>query len=246
MSNEATEEVIRAKNRGLLVWGETLAAGLGTDGTKLWDEDWDVACRYVMSPTLSADPNTKTQLMKYLNSGAIDVVGTDNCTFCLQQRKLGIEGFNKIPNGVNGLEDRMSVVWTKGVRQGLLNENQFVDTTSSKAAKIFNMYPRKGVIRPGADADVVVWDPNSSRIISAHTHHHKVDYNVFEGMKVYGKADYTFSNGNLVWDGKNFHNQGKGKYIARPMHGFVYSRHSAWTAVNNPLNFKVDRSGKAK
>jgi dihydropyrimidinase len=121
MSKEASEEVVRARNKGLLVYSETLAATLGTDGTKLWDKDWDVAARYVMSPCLSPDPNTKTQIMKYIQSGMIDVVGTDNCTFCTDQKRMGLGQFNKIPNGVNGLEDRLSVVWTKGVKAGLLS-----------------------------------------------------------------------------------------------------------------------------
>lgn len=123
----------------------------------------------------------------------------------------------------------MAVVWTKGVRAGLLSENQFVDVTSSKAAKIFNMFPDKGIIRQGADADVVVWDPDHRKIISAKNHHHKVDFNVFEGMEVYGKACYTFSRGNLVWDGSNFLNQGKGKYVSRKTGGFAYARHKMYT-----------------
>ena len=117
---------MRAKNKGQIVFGETLAATVGTDGRKLFDKDWDVAARYVMSPCLNPDPTVKVQIMKYLNSGVIDVVGTDNCTFCTEQKQLGKDNFAKIPNGVNGLEDRMSVVWTKGVRAGLLSENQFV------------------------------------------------------------------------------------------------------------------------
>lgn len=104
------------------------------------------------------------------------------------------------------------------------------------------MYPRKGIIRVGSDADVVVWDPNHKKTISAANHHHKVDFNIFEGQQVYGKADYTFSNGNLVWNGKDFLNQQKGKYIQRSPFGYVYSRHKAWTQTNDPLNFKVDRS----
>ena len=118
-----------------------------------------------MSPSLNPDPTVKTQIMKYLNSGVIDVVGTDNCTFCTEQKRVGKDAFNKIPNGVNGLEDRLSLVWTKGVKAGLLSENQFVEKTSSRAAQIFNMYPRKGIIRVGADADVVIWDPNHKRTI---------------------------------------------------------------------------------
>ena len=199
-----------------------------------------------MSPCLNPDPTTKVQIMKYLQSGVIDTVGTDNCTFCIEQKRLGINGFNKIPNGVNGLEDRLSVVWTKGVKQGLLSENQFVEVTSTKAAKIFNMYPHKGIIRVGADADVVVWDPAAKKTISCKTHHQKVDYNVFEGMEVEGLAKYTFSNGNLVWNGKEFLNQQKGKYFARKPFGHVYGRHADWRRVNDPLNFKVDRSNPEK
>lgn len=182
-----------------------------------------------MSPSLNPDPNVKTQLMKYLSSGVIDVIGTDNCTFCTENKRLGQNDFTKIPNGVNGLEDRLSLVWTKGVRTGLLSENQFVEKTSSRAAQIFNMYPRKGIIRVGSDADVVVWNPNHKKTISAANHHHKVDFNIFEGQEVYGKADYTFSKGNLVWNGKNFLNQQKGKYVKRSPFGYVYSRHKAWT-----------------
>lgn len=136
----------------------------------------------------------------------------------------------------------MSIVWTKGVKQGLLSENQFVEATSTRAAQIFNMYPNKGVIREGADADVVIWDPNASRIISAATHHQQIDFNIFEGLHVYGKTVNTFSKGELVWDGKNFLNQQKGKYIPRGTHGYTFRRHAAWTAFNDPLNFKVDRS----
>lgn len=179
MSKDASDEVMRARNKGLLVYSQTLASTIGTDGLKLWDKDWDVAARYVMSPCLSPDPTTKTHIMKYIQSGIIDVVGTDNCTFCTDQKRMGKDQFNKIPNGVNGLEDRLSLVWTKGVKSGLLSENQFVDATSTKAAKIFNMYPRKGAIRAGADADIVIWDPNYKHTISHKTHHQKVDHNIF-------------------------------------------------------------------
>ena len=106
---------------------------------------------------------------------------------------------------------------------------------------IFNLYPKKGLIRVGADADVVVWDPDFKKVISAKTHHHKTDFNIFEGLEVYGKAAYTFSNGNLVWNGKDLLNQHKGKYIKRDPFGYVFRRHSNYTQTNDPLNFKVDR-----
>lgn len=111
------------------------------------------------------------------------------------------------------------------MRSGLISENQFVQATSSRAAQIFNMYPQKGTIRVGSDADIVIWDPNYSRVISAATHHHKNDFNIFEGLEVYGKAEHTFSNGRLVWDGKNFLNQHQGKYIKRGTFGYTYNRH---------------------
>lgn len=104
------------------------------------------------------------------------------------------------------------------------------------------MYPQKGTIRVGADADIVIWDPNFSKVISAATHHHKADFNIFQGLEVFGRAEHTFSNGKLVWDGKNFLNQHQGKYISRGSFGYTYRRHEAWTKTNDPINFKVDRS----
>ena len=119
----------------------------------------------------------------------------------------------------------MPVVWTKGVRAGLLSENQFVETVSTKAAKIFNMFPRKGIIRSGSDADIVIWDPNFKKTITARNQIQKVDSNIFEGLEVYGKSLITFSNGKIVWRDDKFLNQKQGKYIKRPPFGFVYGRH---------------------
>jgi dihydropyrimidinase len=179
MSKSSSDEVLRAKLRGNLVFSETLAASLGISGEGLWDKDWNTASRYVMSPPISPDPTTKTHLMKMINSHVIDVVGTDNCTFCTEQKQLGRQDFRKIPNGVNGIEDRLSIVWTKGVRTGLISENDFVRSTSTQAARLFNMYPNKGVIRKGADADVVVWNPEANKVISKDNHSQNIDYNIF-------------------------------------------------------------------
>ena len=127
---------------------------------------------------------------------------------------MGKDDFTKIPNGVNGLEDRMAVIWERGVHTGVMSKERFVDVTSTTAAKIFNLYPQKGVIQPGSDADIVVWDPSKSRTISAKTHHHAVDFNIFEGMNVHGIADYVITNGRIVVEeGELKVVQGLGRYI---------------------------------
>ena len=177
MSKDAADEVVRARNRGNLLFGETLCAALGIDGKELWNKDWDTAAGHVMSPPLNPDPTTKTYLMRLLQSNALQTVATDNCTFCQQQKRMGRDDFTKIPNGLNGIEDRLSIVWTKGVKQGLLSPSDFVRVTSTNAAQIFNLYPRKGVIAEGADADVVIWNGEKERILSKHTHHQAVDFN---------------------------------------------------------------------
>ncbi|EPB68954.1 phenylhydantoinase domain protein [Ancylostoma ceylanicum] len=152
-----------------------------------------------MSPPLSRHPSTKDALMDMLAAGELHLVGTDNCTFTCKQKQLGMSDFTKIPNGLNGLEDRMSVVWEKGVHRGKIDPMRFVQITSSAAAKIFNIYPRKGRIAIGSDADVVIWNPNQSRTVSKATHHHAIDYNVFEGQVLHGVAETTISRGKIVW-----------------------------------------------
>jgi dihydropyrimidinase len=145
-------------------------------------------------------------------------------------------------NGVNGLQDRLSVVWNNGVVPGLLTPCRFVQVVSTNVAKLFGCYPRKGVIRPGSDADIVVWDPNAIRTVSAKTHMHRVDFNIFEGMKLQGVAEVTISRGRVVWENNNIvldEHLGKGQYIPRQpfAHAFdsVQYRENARDAEEKPV-----------
>uniref|UniRef100_A0A915M135 dihydropyrimidinase n=1 Tax=Meloidogyne javanica TaxID=6303 RepID=A0A915M135_MELJA len=185
----------RQSNGGLPIFGEPIAAGLALDGSHYFNEDFSHAAAFVLS-------------------GQLDLVATDNCTFTCQQKRMGLGDFTKIPNGVNGVEDRMSLVWEKGVCSGKLNPMRFVAVTSTMAAKIFNIYPQKGRIQEGSDADIVIWNPNSNRKISAKTHHHATDFNVFEGMEVRGVAEVTISRGKVVWNcGELKVEAGWGKFV---------------------------------
>ena len=247
MSKASAFEIKRAIDKGTPVFGETLAAALGADGRPTWNTDWDIAGPHVMSPPLNPDPTVKEHLMQHIHSGSIHTVGSDNCTFCLNQKKIGLNDFTKIPNGVNGIEDRMSVMWTLGVKKGHITPGEFIKATSTNAAQIFNLYPNKGIIAEGSDADVVVWNGNDERVISKNTHHQAVDHNIFEGMVVSGTAEKTFSRGNLVFDIKSgFSNLHKGKYIPRKPYGFSFDRIEERDKRLNPLNFKVNRDGLSK
>ncbi|CAG5078213.1 Oidioi.mRNA.OKI2018_I69.PAR.g8931.t1.cds [Oikopleura dioica] len=228
MSKSAGKVVSEMRRDGKVVFGEPIAASLGTDGTNYWHKCWRHAAAHVMGPPLRPDPSTPKILMKQLACGELECTGTDNCTFNANQKALGKDDFRKIPNGVNGVEDRMAVIWTKGVHSGIMDENRYVAVTSTNAAKVFNMYPQKGIIQVGSDADIVVWNPNRSRTISKDTHHQAVDWNIFEGLEIHGIAEKVISRGVLAYefDGDKFHvEQGHGKYVPRqPYSEYVYNR----------------------
>ena len=215
-AKESLGEVIRARNEGQRVFGEVLAGHLLVDDSVYLNADFDTAAAHVMSPPFRPKGH-QDALWRGLQSGNLQTTATDHCCFCADQKAMGKDDFTKIPNGTGGVENRMEVLWHAGVNTGKLTMNEFVRVTSTNAAQIFNMYPRKGSISVGADADLVIWDPEASKTISAKTHHQNVDYNIFEGMTVRGTASHTISQGKVVFkDGELSVERGAGRYIERP------------------------------
>ncbi|XP_049282143.1 dihydropyrimidinase isoform X1 [Anopheles funestus] len=247
MSKSAGIEVARARRRynGTGIFGETLAAALGTDGTHYHDKCWHHAAAHVLSPPLRPDPTTPEFLMKLLAQDDLQTTGSDNCTFNRNQKELGLKDFSKIPNGVNGVEDRMSVVWEKGVQSGLIDPQRFVAITSTNAAKIFNLYPRKGRIAPGSDADLVIWDPKAVRTISASTHHQACDFNIFEGMKCHGVPEFVIVRGRVCVEYELIRvAEGQGLFLETPVYpSFVYDALNGVSRPEDESDEKHTRNG---
>ena len=219
---ESLEAITRARRDGQRAFGEVLAGHLLVDDSVYRDPDWDTAAAHVMSPPFRPKKHQEA-LWRGLQAGMLQTTATDHCCFCAPQKRMGHNNFTQIPNGTGGIEDRMHVLWHHGVNSGRLTVNEFVAITSTNAAKIFNIYPRKGSISVGADADIAIWDPTRERTISKETHHQNVDFNIFEGMTVKGINTVTISQGKVVYqDGEIRTERGVGRYIDRPTHAPYY------------------------
>jgi dihydropyrimidinase len=213
---DALEAITRARLEGQQVFAEVLAQHLVIDDSVYQNPDWDAAAHYVMSPPFRSKEH-QAALWRGLQAGMLQTTATDHCCFCTSQKRAGVDDFRKIPNGTGGVEDRMGVLWHHGVRTGKLSPSQFVAATSSSCAKIFNIFPQKGAIMAGADADIVIWDPAKTRTISAKTHHQNIDFNIYEGMEITGNAAITLSRGMVVWENDQLQTvRGRGQYVNRP------------------------------
>jgi dihydropyrimidinase len=222
-SEDALNQVREARDRGLPAFAETCPQYL-----LLSIDDMNVpgfeSAKYVFTPPLREKQNLP-KLWDGLKSDNLQVVSTDHCPFCFEDQKaLGKDDFTKIPNGGPGIENRLQLLHHHGVNAGKITLNRFVEIVSTAPARIFGMYPKKGAIAPGGDADIVVWDPKAEHLISAKTHHMRVDYSMFEGFHVQGNARQVFSRGELIVEyGRYVSRTGRGQYLRRAARG------GAWT-----------------
>jgi dihydropyrimidinase len=213
--HDALEKVREARDRGLPVYAETCPQYL-----YLSIENFDVpgfeGAKYVFTPPLREKWHQE-KLWNGLKRDHLQVVSTDHCPFCFkEQKELGRDDFTKIPNGGPGIEHRMSLIYSGGVGAGRFSVNRFVELVSTTPAKLFGLYPRKGTIAVGSDADLVIFDPNRKHTISAKTHHMRVDYSMFEGIEVTGAADTVLSQGRVIVEGDQFLGQpGSGTFLKR-------------------------------
>ena len=238
---QSHEAIRRARQNGKRVYGEPLIQHLTLDESEYANPDWDHAARRVMSPPFR-NKQHQDSLWAGLQAGSLQVVATDHCAFTTEQKRFGVGDFTQIPNGTGGLEDRMPMLWTYGVATGRLTMNEFVAVTSTNIAKILNIYPRKGAILEGSDADIVVWDPEREKTISADNQQSAIDYNVFEGKKVKGLPRFTLTKGFVAIEESEIKTQeGHGEFVKREPFQAVNKALSKWKEVTAPR--KVQRTG---
>ncbi|HEY7834539.1 MAG TPA: amidohydrolase family protein, partial [Ktedonobacterales bacterium] len=222
----AADAIKYARARGSRVWGETCVQYFFFTKDDLARPGFEGA-KWVCSPPFR-EKSDQEALWRAVANDNLQVISTDHCDFWYEGGKdgrpagkeLGKGDFSKIPNGCPGIEDRMMVLYSEGVRAGHFDLNRWVELCCTNPAKLFGCYPQKGVIAPGSDADVVVWDPNATHTLSAKSQHQRTDYNLYEGMKVTGVPSVVLSRGRvLVRDGKWHGEQGSGQFVKRRQFG---------------------------
>ena len=223
-SSDALEQVTLARNRGVNVYAETCPQYLFLDHSYYEQEGFEGA-KYVMTPALREKWN-QDELWRGLQFGDLQSIATDHCPFCFkEQKELGIDDFSKIPNGAPGVENRMALVYNGGVNGGRITLNKFVELTSTSAAKTFGLFPKKGTIAVGSDADLVIFNPEREETISIKnpcTHHMRVDYNAYEGFRVKGFPETVISRGKVIVDNCDYvGRKGDGQFIKRGLYSGI-------------------------
>ncbi len=222
-SEAALNQVREARDRGVPVFAETCPQYLLLSIEELERPNFEGA-KYVFTPPLREKENLP-KLWDGLKHDHLQVVSTDHCPFCFEDQKvLGRNDFTKIPNGGPGVENRLQLLFHHGVNQGKLSLNRFVEVVSTTPARLFGLYPRKGTIAVGSDADIIIWNPNAEHTISAKTHHMRVDYSMFEGWQVKGNARTVLSRGEVIVDGGSFTGRaGRGQFLRREARGGAWA-----------------------
>lgn len=210
---ESVDHIRSAQTRGQRVMAEVCPQHLLLDKS-IYEGPFEAAAPYVLSPPLRSEKDRKV-LWQALQEGVIQTVGTDHCPFFMKQKEAGRDDFRKIANGAGGVEHRLALLYTFGVLEGKISRRQFVDSCAAQPAKIFGLYPQKGVIAEGSDADLVIWDPVAEGIISAKNHHQNSDINIYEGIKTRGNPKMVISKGQIVAEDGKFMGAPRGKFLKR-------------------------------
>jgi len=212
-SKKSLKYIKKAQNKGHTVLAETCPQYLILDQSKYKGDFYKVA-PYIMSPPLRKHKDSKA-LWKAISDGVIQTVGTDHCPFTMQQKEAGIDDFRKIPNGAGGVEHRLALLYTYGVLEGKISLRQFVNITSTNASKIFGLYPQKGELFVGSDADIIVWNPDSEKTISTKTHRQNCDSNIYEGVSTKGAPEFVIVNGEVAVANGEMLKKSKAKFLRR-------------------------------
>jgi dihydropyrimidinase len=215
-ASRALDKVMEARDRGMPAYAETCPQYLFCSFEEHLDQPGFEGAKFVCTPPMRPKA-MQEDLWRGLRTNDLSVVSTDHCPFCMKgQKELGQESFAKIPNGMPGIETRLYLLWDGGVRTGRITMNRFVEITSTAPAKIFGLYPKKGTIAVGADADIIVWDGDKEHTLSQKTLHMRVDYSPFEGQKVKGMATHVLSRGKVVVEqGSYVGTKGDGRFVKR-------------------------------
>ena len=216
LTSASARDIVKArKARGAVILAEVSPASLHCDGALHYDQNWKTAASIVTSPPIRE--GEAASLVSGLEDGTVDIISSHHAAYNSQQRALGRDNFQEIPKGVTGVEERMVVLWQKAVKEGSMSKQRFVEATSAGAAKLLNIFPQKGAVCVGSDADIVIWNPNQSKTISSEEHLTKCDVNIFQDLACSGGPEYVIFKGRMVLDQGTFRPMtGFGEYLPLP------------------------------